>query len=205
MTSTTTYQPESFAEVGAMLAERRRYVFREGAHEARAREAVARTADMDGRRYREIEEGTARPTDLELRAIAAALQIPDEGLLELLALAPPVQIRPTVLAFAAALELKLRAREHRGEWVGMVHPLAFIHTGDEFGELARAIKAGTHVAIADEAVDLAAQAMIHWDVARASEAPGPVSLNRGRVEVLDAGHMIGAQRPAPQLTTEKTP
>lgn len=146
---------------------------------------VAMSAGIPTARYTEIEAGTSRPTSLEFAGIVAAVGLVGPHLVEaLVVMADPVAVRPAIQSFAIGIELKLRAREARGDWAAdtatgrpaMSLSTAVDHAYQELAELAEALGTGDTIGIIDEAIDVGAQALIAWDLARAPYT----SQDRGR-------------------------
>lgn len=144
----------------------------------------AALANMAGLKVSRVEDLLAggRPTEIELVTLATALGASLADFPHPLYGGPPIDIRPTVMTFAMAMELKLRAREHRGDWADIDMGKAFRHLATEFGELASALNKGSALDLSDEAVDVANQAMIIWDRTRAPYG----GHDRGRA-IVDAG------------------
>ena len=75
-----------------------------------------------------------------------------------------ITVRPEVARFAEAMERKLAANDHKPHWrrYSTVHLLTRLF--DEFLELQEAVDDGVPERIRDEAVDVAAFAMMIWDM-----------------------------------------
>jgi NTP pyrophosphatase (non-canonical NTP hydrolase) len=133
-------------------------------------------------RYLALESGDARPTERELFMLVGSV-VPDGGAaLAAAHLLPAIAIRPALRRFAEVMELKLRAREHRGDWSESTLDQALARVMMEAGELAEAItvkRTGQDLPsseVRDEATDVALEGFIAWDLAR-----GPLrSRDRGR-------------------------